>query len=256
MLIHVLILTSPVVLFFAQLGLISTGSRCRRKAGDGAPNAVVNSVVVTVLSLMGLVLAFSFSDAAHRLDANRKTILDEANAIEEVYHAIDMVKPETRERMIETFHLYVAARVRAYERYDEQLGRAEYDRQLLLSSGLYRDMWAHAIEGTFDSGSRLVLLNALNSASSTATARTLAMNTHMPPLIVGFLIGIVLVGALLVGTILAQSKGPSWLYRIAYAAVLSWTVFAIFDMEYPRLGAFQLLRNADALLVELKRTLR
>jgi hypothetical protein len=40
--------------------------------------------VAAVLSLMGLVLAFSFSDAAHRLDANRKTILDEANAVEDV----------------------------------------------------------------------------------------------------------------------------------------------------------------------------
>lgn len=257
MLIHVIILASPGLLFIAQLALMALGSHYRRLPTNEASNIAVTPVVGTILSLMGLVLAFSFSDAARRLDANRKTILDEANAIEAVYLSIRFVNDvPLRNEMSTTFRQYVDARVRAYQTYDDQMGRADYDRQVELSSNLFLQLWGQAIEGTSDSVSRGVLLNALNAASSTATARTLAMNTHMPPAVVVFLVGIILFGALLVGAVLAHTSSSTWLYRIVFAAVLSWTAFAIFDMEYPRLGAFQLLRNADALLVELRQSLR
>jgi hypothetical protein len=82
------------------------------------------------------------------------------------------------------------------------------------------------------------------------------MNTHMPPSIVLFLLALVLVSALLVGGVLAQAGARSRFYPVVFSAVLSLTIFAIFDMEYPRLGAFQLLRQADALLVELRQSTR
>jgi hypothetical protein len=256
MLIHVLILALPCALFVAQLALMAVGSRYRRLPKDEGSNVAVAPVIGTILSLMGLVLAFSFSDGARRLDANRKAVLDEANAIEAVYLSIDLVTPPVRDRMRATFRAYVDARVRAYETYDDQMGYADYSREVQLSSDLFRELWTEALEGTSDSPGRSIVLNALSAASSTATARTLAMNTHMPPAIVVFLLGIVLFGALLVGGVLAQARTSTVFYRIVFAAVLSWTAFAIFDMEYPRLGAFQLLRNADALLVELRRSMR
>lgn len=256
MLVHILILASPCVLFIAQLALMAVGSKYRRLPTDEASNIAVTPVVGTILSLMGLVLAFSFSDASRRLDANRKTILDEANAIEAVYLSIRFVNDAPlREEMYTKFRQYVDARVRAYQTYDDQMVRTDYDREIQLSSTLFQQLWARAVEGTSDSVSRAILLNALNTASSTATSRTLAMNTHMPPAVVVFLLGIILFGALLVGTVLANATSSTRLYRIVFATVLSWTALAIFDMEYPRLGAFQLLRDADSLLIELRKSL-
>jgi hypothetical protein len=253
---HLLLLALAPVLFVAQLWCMHLGARYRRLPHDAASNAAVAPVTGTVLSLMGLVLAFSFSNAAGRLDADRKAVLDEANAIETVWMRIDLVEPAVRPRLTELFRRYVDARVSAYENYEERVSLDEYDREVRLSSDLFRQLWAVAIEGTETTVNRPLILTALGDVSDTATARSLAMSTHLPPVIQAFLFGIVLAGSALVGGILAQARRPVWSYRIAFAAVVSWTLYSIMDMEYPRLGAFQLLKNADALLVELRASMR
>ncbi len=96
MLTHLLLLALPVVLFAAELLVIHLGFRYRRLPVDAATNAAVAPVVGTVLSLMGLVLAFSFSNAAGRLGENRMAILNEANAIETAWLRIDLAEPEAR----------------------------------------------------------------------------------------------------------------------------------------------------------------
>jgi hypothetical protein len=255
MMTHLLLLALPALLFGAELLFIQLGYRYRRLPHDADSNAAVAPAVGTVLTLIGLVLAFSFSNAAGRLDANGKSILDEANAIETGWLRIDLAEPEARPRLAEAFGAYVDARIRAYETYEERVDLAEYDREVELSSRLFVELWSLAVAGTSPSVNRALLLEALSTVRDTATTRTLAMNTHLPTAIYLFLFGIVLIGALLIGGVLAQASGPLWYYRIIVAAVLSWTVFAIMDMEYPRLGAFQLLRNADALLVELRKSM-
>jgi hypothetical protein len=254
---HLLLLALPALLFLAQLLLIHLGLRWRRLPHDAAYNAATAPVIGTVLSLMGLVLAFSFANAATRLDANRRTILDEANAIETAWLRVDVAEPEYKPLLGDLLRRYVDARIRAYETYEERMGLAEYDREVQISSDLFHQLWSTAITGTRPTSvERTMFLGALSSMRDTATARTLAMNTHLPPAIHVFLFGIVLVGALLVGGVLAQARQPLWFYRVVIAAVLAWTLYAIMDMEYPRLGAFQLLRNADALLLELRKSMR
>ena len=246
----------PIVLFVAQLLLISVGYRHRRAPHDRSSNEAIAPMVTAGLSLMGLILAFSFYDAARRLDANRKTILDEANAIESVYMSVQLVEAPARDRMEETLRQYVDTRVHAYTTYEERMGLEEYERQFAGSSTVFRDLWSAAIEATPDGTNRSIILGALNTASAAAAARTLAMNTHLPPAVDLYLVGTVLVGALLVGSVLAQGNGPQWFYRVVFAATLSCTILTIVDMEYPRLAAPPLLRDADTVLMELRKSMK
>ncbi len=253
---HLLLLVLPVVAFLVQLVFIQLGRRYRRLPHDAASNAAVAPVTGTVLSLMGLVLAFSFSNAATRLDANRKTILDEANAIETAWLLVHVAQAEYQPLLSGQLRGYVDARIRAYETYEERMGHEEYDREVQMSADLFRDLWATAVKGTEPSSvERSLFLNSLTAMRDKATARTLAMNTHLPPAIYVFLFGIVIIGAVVVGSALAQARQPLWFYRVVISAVLAWTLYAIMDMEYPRLGAFQLLRTADALLLELRKSM-
>jgi Protein of unknown function (DUF4239) len=253
---HLLLLALPVLAFLVELVCIHLGRRYRRLPHDAASNAAVAPVISTVLSLMGLVLAFSFSNAAGRLESNRRAILDEANAIETVWNRIDLAQPEFRPTMTDLFRRYVDARIRAYRTLEEQIGRREYDREVQDSANLFQQLWVVSVAGTADNPTnRVLLLDSFGKVRDTATARTLAMNTHLPPAIYAFLFGIAMIGAALIGSVMATSRSPLWFYRIVVAAVLSWTLFAILDMEYPRLGAFQLLRHADALLAELRKSM-
>jgi hypothetical protein len=70
-----------------------------------------------------------------------------------------------------------------------------------------------------------------------------------------FLFGTVLIGSMLIGTMLACAGSRQWFYRLVIAAVLAFIVYAIVDMEFPRLGAFNLLKDADALIVSLRKFL-
>jgi hypothetical protein len=253
---HLLILALPLLLFVGLLVCIHVGRRYRHLPRDADSSAAVAPIVTTVLSLMGLVLGFSFANGATRLDSSRKAILDEANAIETAWTLIDVAEPELRPPMTDLFRRYVDARIRAYESYEERMGVAEYDREVERSAQVFRQLWAAGIASTpAHSVERSILLGALGRLRDTATTRSLAMNTHLPPAIHIFLFGIVLVGAVLVGSGLARTGRLVWFYQVVFAAVLSWTIFAILDMEYPRLGGFQLLRSADALLVELRRSM-
>jgi hypothetical protein len=82
----------------------------------------------------------------------------------------------------------------------------------------------------------------------------MSLGTHLPPLVIGFLFGAVLVGALLVGMALAGSADRHGFYRVVVAMVLSSVVVVILDLEYPRVG-FMLLEKADLMLVELRRSM-
>lgn len=254
---NVLILALAPLLFLSLMLMIELGHRYRlasRLPNDPESNTAVGRAIGTVLALMGLVLAFSFSNAAGRLDASRKSVLDEANAIDTAWLRIDVAEPVAQPRLRELFRQYVDARIQAYE----ATGLSEYRRQLEVSTELLRQIWAQAVEATPDSRpqNRMLFLPAVNAMSDGASARTLSLSTHLPPAIFVFLFGTVLIGSLLIGSMLACGGRRQWFYRILIAAVLTSIVYAIVDMEYPRLGAFNLLKDADALLVSLRKGMR
>ena len=248
-----LILSVPVLLFAGSLLMIELGYRYRLRwllPVDAGSSAGIGSVSGTVLSLMGLVLAFSFSNAAGRLDASAKSILNEVTAIEAAWQRIDLAEPPARHRLKELFRDYLEARIRAYEALP---GLAEYNRQSEIAAGVLEETWPVAVEGTSVTANRTMLLTALNSVGDAAAVRKLSLQTHIPTGVLLFLFGIVLVGSLLVGTMLGNAGNRQWFYRLIIAAVLTAIVTVIIDLEYPRLGMFNLLKEEDTMFVDLRR---
>jgi hypothetical protein len=219
---------------------------------DESSSAGIGAVSAAVLSLMGLVLAFSFSNAAARLDASAKSILNETTAIETAWQRIDVAEPQQQHRLKLLFRNYVDARVGAYKALPELAG---YERQSLIAEDVLNEIWPLAVEGTSITVNRSLLLSALNNLSDAAEARELSLHTHIPTMVLLFLFGIVLVGSVVVGTMLGNEGNRQWLYRVLFAAVLASVVSIIIDMEYPRVGTFNLLKDADAMLVNLSKRL-
>lgn len=244
------------LLFAGALLMIELGYRYRLKwllRADTGSSAGIGSVSATVLSLMGLVLAFSFSNAASRLDASAKSILNEVSAIESAWQRIDLAEPQEQHRLKVLFRDYVEARIRAYEALP---GLTEYDRHSQIAQTLLNDIWPLATEGTSVTINRSLLLTALNAAADAAAARNLSLHTHIPTMVLLFLFGIVLVGCLLVGTMLGNAENRQWFYRLLIAAVLTSVVSVIIDLEYPRVGMFNLLKEPDAMFVDLRNVVR
>jgi hypothetical protein len=250
-----LFLSIGPLLLAANLLMIELGYRYRRasplRAASGAELAM-GPEATTVLSLMALVLAFTFSNAAARLDAARDTILAEVNSIETAWRRIDLAEPEARPRLRVLLRDYVDARLDAYRALPDE--RA-YLRQVARGSDLLEQLWLASVKNRSEGPDRMLLLSAVNTVGDAAGARKLSLGTHLSVIVLVFLFGIVLLGSMLIGTALAGLQGRQWLHRLTTATVLAAVVVAILDMEYPR-TAFNLLSRADAMLVDLRKTMR
>jgi hypothetical protein len=248
-----LLILLPLFLFLSVLIMIELGYRYALASTppDDASNFKGSPVTTAVLSLMGLVLAFTYSNAAGRLEASRLSILDEVNAIETAWLRIDVAEPEAQPHLRQVVRNYLDTRIRAYEMFREP---AEYRRQLESGAELRKELWALSVEATTASVNRTLLLTALNALSDTATTRTLSLGTHLPSSVLVCLIGIVLIGSMLIGTMLGGPDNRRWFDRVVIAIVLSLVVYTILDMEYPRVG-IKLLERSDAMLLELRKSI-
>jgi hypothetical protein len=106
-----LLLFAAVLLMMEAGYWAATRSDRRHVAGGSAARQAVTG---TVQALMGLILAFSFSDAAARLALHRRSVVDETNAIATAWHRLDLLAPPDQARLRELFRRYLDARIQAY----------------------------------------------------------------------------------------------------------------------------------------------
>ncbi|MBZ5649506.1 MAG: hypothetical protein LAO18_03345 [Acidobacteriia bacterium] len=96
-----------------------------------------------------------------------------------------------------------------------------------------------------------LLLPALNDMIDVTTSRTIALHTHLPPLIFGLSISVALLSGLLAGYDMAKAKGRSWLHVLLYAVVIAITIYTVLDLDNPRFGLIR-LDAADNALIQLR----
>lgn len=245
------------VLFLGMLVLLEAGRRIgRRRLAEDPEGARHGFGVVegAVFSLLGLLIAFTFSGAAARFDARREQIVQEANHIGTAWLRLEMVPPAEAAKLRELFRQYLDSRIETYRKLpDLAAARAEYAH----SQRLQGEIWNNAVAACRDAGTpaaHMLLLPALNEMIDITTTRTETAKIH-PPLIVFIMLGLLsLAGALLAGYGMAGGKSRSWSHTLGFAAVMAVTVYVIVDIEYPRFGLFQIV-GADQVLVELRESM-
>ena len=106
-------------LFVGMLILLEVGRRfgARRLARDPAgARTGVSAVEGALFGLLGLLIAFTFSGAAGRLDARRKLITDEANNIGTAWLRIELLPADARPALRDLFRQYLDSRLLTYEK--------------------------------------------------------------------------------------------------------------------------------------------
>ncbi len=128
------------------------------------------------------------------------------------------------------------------------------DRDLTRAGQLQQEIWSKAVAaGDADPSQNVtrLLLPALNDMFDVTTSRTIALHTHLPPLIFGLSIIVALLSGLLAGYEMAKRKRRSLLHAVLYAVVIAVTVFTFLDLDYPRFGVIR-LNSADRALMQLR----
>lgn len=222
---------------------------------EGLPKGI-GATEAAVFTLIGLLLAFTFSGAASRFEDRRHLITAETNAIGTAYLRIDLLPADAQPGMRDAFRRYVDDRLETYRNPED---REATKASLAEDVALQNEIWAAAVKASLRSDAptqaAMLMLPALNEMIDIATSRLVATRNHPPPIIFLLLAGLTLVGALLVGYGTSVNRDRTWLHTVVFAAILSLTIYVIVDLEFPRLGLIR-VDAADQALVDLRDSMR
>jgi len=245
-------------LFFAILACIEVGYRIGDRSCKRHPELShegLGAIEAAVFALLGLLLGFSFAGATSHLAARRQLIVQEANAIGTAYLRLDLLPAAEQPEMRGMFRQYLDARLRMYEELPDW---ASADQQLALAKQLQQEIWSRALtasRGDQTHDTARLLIPALNEMFDVTTARTVALHTRLPSLIFSLLVAVALVSGLLAGFGMAKRRRRAWLHMLLFAIAISVTIYALLDMEDPRVGLIQ-LHSADNALLNLRDSIR
>jgi hypothetical protein len=255
----VLLSLLAVGLFLSMLLLSELGRRIgiARLARD--PDGLAKGIGTAegaVFALLGLLIAFTFSGAGSRFEARRSLVTEEANAISTAYLRLDLLPATAQPELRNLFRRYVDLRTTTYQQVSKDLVAALA--KLTETEALQGEIWTTALAAARQpeapASAPMLLLPALNAMIDITTTRKAASQNHPPPVVFVLLIGLSLVGALLVGYDVAGNQGRTLLHTVAFAGIMSLSVYVILDLEYPRLGLIR-VDAADQLLIDLRKSM-
>ncbi len=239
------------ILFFLEAGRRLGLHRLKKaEASPGSP-----ALEGAVFGLLGLLIAFTFSGAAARFDGRRQLIVEEANAVGTAYLRIDLLPADAQAHMRDLFRQYLDSRLEVYARLpDIEAARLESAH----SSELQNEIWKSAVANSRRSdttAASMLLLPALNQMIDITTVRTVAAQVHPPKIIYAMLIALALACSFMAGYGMAEQKRHSWIHVVGFAVVMTFAVYVILDLEYPRMGFIQ-ISSADQILRDVRSTMK
>lgn len=253
------VVSAAVALFFGMLLCFEAGRRLGRKRLARDPDGVESGsgpVEAAVFGLLGLLLAFTFSGAADRFEGRRHLITEEANNIGTAYLRLDLLPAATQPALRDLFRSYVDTRITTYhDAADEAMTRS----QVAKAHALQDEIWQQSVAATQQPGvptsAGMLLLPALNAMIDITTTRVVSQDNH-PPRVIFYLLGALsLVSSLLAGYVMCSTKVRSWFYMLTFSFTMSFTLFVIFDLEYPRFGIIR-IDSADQTLIDLRESMK
>ncbi|MEO8577228.1 MAG: DUF4239 domain-containing protein [Gemmatimonadales bacterium] len=244
-----------LTLFIGLIIAIEGGRRIRHHSArhDGATG--LGTIESAVFGMLALLLAFSFNGAASRFDVRRQLVVDEVNAISSAHQRLDLLTPEARSKLHTKFQQYVDARLETYKAVPDTKQVNAWNAKAV---ALQDEIWTDAVTAVQTAPAPTIaaqLLTAISSMTDAATSRGAASFIH-PPAIIYFMLGLIaILAALMAGYAMGASDTRSWLHIIGFAAVLAIMAYVIVDLEYPRLGRFQIV-EFDRMLADLRAGMR
>ena len=200
-----------------------------------------------VFALMGLLVAFTISGALQRFDERRQLVVQEANAASTAHDRLSLFEGDVGRNLQTKLKDYVEARIDLYRmshdfslwRHSELFSSEQQGKIVDLKNKLLDATVAACPEASYRPPCSQSL-PALASLFEVARLRLGASEKHPPQIVYVMLFGLGLGGSLLAGFGMAAATARSWIHMLVFAATLTVTLYAVTDMEYPRLGLIRI----------------
>lgn len=201
----------------------------------------VGAMVGSILGLLALVLAFTFSLAASRFDDRRQVVLEEANAIGTAYLRTDLLTDPHRSEAARLLREYVDVRI-------QRIREKRIREAIAESEAIHQQLWTTAIAAAkTDPQSEMIALfvSALNHVIDMHSKRVLiAVRSRIPLMIWTAMVGLAVLGMSSIGYqagIATTRRSPAMSGLVlAFAFVL----YLIADLDRGGEGLFQVSQAA------------
>ena len=223
------------------------GRRSHLKETESSRSASA-SLKASVLGLVALLLAFSFSATTSRFDIRQRIVLDQANAVGTCYQRAGLLEDEARDQIRAILRSYVRVRLEHSAGGDEPVAVTRAGEEI---DRLLAGLWS-AVEDANRKHPETIrnsmIVPAANEVIDLSSTRTWANRNHLPDSVLILLLASVLVSGLLLG----HSSGQTALRHVglwlASNLILALTMFVVLDFDRPRRG---LIRVDQTPLIEL-----
>ena len=192
-------------------------------------------VQAALLTLVGLVLAFTLAMAVTRYEARRAAVVDDSNAIGTAYLRAQTLHEPMRSASLRLYPEYADASIALS---NSVPGSGDAKRAIARESQIQRQLWSLAGQSLagmpVDSAPRLYL-ESLNVMIDMQTTRVAALNNRVPPAIsLVELVGAAVALALMAMYLAMFSRGVVTV--VLAAGLLTLLLFVTFDLDRPSRG--------------------
>jgi hypothetical protein len=227
-----------LVIFFLIIIFYLVGYRVRMYFNMRIPDfkdRELGTINGTLVGLLGLLLAFTFSMSSSRYDARRNVIIEEANDIGTAVLRADLYPDSIRNLLRQNFKAYVEQRVKFYT------VRNDFDKVVyhyLQADSISKVLWNIATTDAKKNGVLLrtgQMIPALNAMIDITTTRRALGESTVPDSIMYFLFMLCFCASFLLGYDNKIGK-VDWILLFGLAIMLSITVHSIIDLDRTRSG--------------------
>jgi hypothetical protein len=231
----VLALSFIVMWLAARIGLFF-----RRKQNNLEEDARqdLDLVVAATLTLLGLIIGFSFSMAISRFDQRKNYEEAEANAIGTEYFRADLLPAGDAARVRGLLKEYLNQRILFYRTRDER----EFQRINAYTAQLQSEMWSavHAAGGTQPAPILALAVSGMNDVLNSQGHTQAAWWNRIPTAAWGLMAAVAMCSNLLVGYASRRAK-QGVIRLLVLPLILRMSFFAIADIDSPRRGVILLV---------------
>lgn len=209
----------------------------------------VGAMVGSILGLLALLLAFTFSLAAGRFDDRRQVVLEEANAIGTAYLRTELLPEPHRTDAARLLRQYVDVRV-------ERIRERRIAEAISESEVLQRQLWATAVAAAMPdphSEMNALFVDALNQVIDLHAKRVLVgVRSRIPPVIWIAIIGLAVLGMISIGYQAGLSATRRTPAMSGLVLAFAFVFYLIADLDRAGEGLFQV---SQAAMADLQRSM-
>jgi hypothetical protein len=224
------------------------GERRRaRLAPDAGDQAGDDFTLTSVLGLLALLIAFTFSLALQRYDSRRELVISEANALGTTWLRTQLLDEPDRARLQGLLRQYVDLRLEFGQASNESAERSTYRKAEAMQGQIWGTLM-QAVAPYRTTPLAAMLVSTTNESIDLAASRMAAREAHTPARILRVLLIYALISAATIG----YHKGRHRIATAVFFVLLALAATLIMDLDRPASGGIHVSQQP---MIDLQRSI-